>query len=522
MQSRYLKRRDILKLLGTATAASILVTACGGGAPASPTAAPAAPAAAAPAAPAAPTATSAPAAAAPAAPAAATATTAPAPAATPTTAPAAASAGGPTPTPNPLADVPIKPGKPVVEWWFGWGGMTALHALGGVATAFNKGHDDFQVKPLQVSDITTKLLAAIAGGNPPAVETGNINFAQFWVTGAAQPLDDYVKASKVINKDDFFADNLAAGQWKGKTYGVPAVECFLRWALCFNQSFLDKAGIKAEQLPSDFDSLYAFSKATTVVDPSGAIKTLGIDMLDTMGGSFGDGDPFFWPAAYDFKYFDDTTLKYNFNNDQFIAAMAMIQKFYDITGAEKIAGFTKAYGTWTESPTAMLPSGVEGANINGYWAPGELAKSSPNNKFVYGWVPTAKAGTKLQATGGHYGMLPKGGPDPDKAFQFIEYLTQDEALNTIFEGTGWLGARKSYLAKVDASKYSGLDFYIKSGDAASSMKGVIVDPVQAFVSDQWSKLQESVNYHKMTPKDAAAELQKQADTEMKNRFPNGV
>ena len=69
-------------------------------------------------------------------------------------------------------------------------------------------------------------------------------------------------------------------------------------------------------------------------------------------------------------------MKYNFDNDQMIQAMTMIQKFTDIAGAEKIAGFTKAYGTWTESPTAMLPSGVEGANINGYWGPGELAKSS--------------------------------------------------------------------------------------------------------------------------------------------------
>jgi len=119
-------------------------------------------------------------------------------------------------------------------------------------------------------------------------------------------------------------------------------------------------------------------------------------------------------------------------------------------------------------------------------------------------------------------MLPKGAADSDKGFAFIEYLTQDEALNTIFEGTGWLGARKSNLAKVDATKYAGLDFYLKSADTATSMKGVIVDPVQAFVSDQWTKLQESVNYHKMTPKDAAAELQKAADTEMKNQFPSGV
>jgi multiple sugar transport system substrate-binding protein len=505
MTSLAIRRRDVLKLLGSATAVSLLVTACGGGGGGQAPAATTAPSSNAQSAP-----TSAPQAA--------------APAATPTTAPAnaAAPAGGPTPTPNPLASVPIKSGKPVIEWWFGWGGMTALHALGDVAKSFNESHDDFQVKPLQVSSITQKLLAAIAGGTAPAIETGNINFAEFWVKGAAQPLDDYIKSSKTINIDDFFEANLKAGQWKGKTYGVPAVECFLRWALCFNQAFLDKAGIKASELPSDFDSLYKFAKDTTVVEASGAIKMLGFDPLDAMGGSFGDGDPFYWPAAYSFKYFDEGKNQYNFNNDQMVEAFAMIQKFYDIVGADKIAGFIKSYGTWTESPTAMFPAGVEGANINGYWAPGELAKSSPNNKFVYGWVPTAQKGTRLQSTGGHYGMLPKGGPNPDLGFKFIEFLTTDQALDVIFNGTGWLGARKSYLKKVDVSKYPGLDFFVKSADEASVMWQVIVDPVQAFVSDQWSKIQESVNFHKTTPKEAADQLQKAAETEMKNQFPNGV
>jgi hypothetical protein len=31
-----------------------------------------------------------------------------------------------------------------------------------------------------------------------------------------------------------------------------------------------------------------------------------------------------------------------------------------------------------------------------------------------------------------------------------------------------------------------------------------------------------VNYHKVTPKDAAAQLQKAAESEMQNQFPNGV
>jgi hypothetical protein len=536
-----LRRRDLLKMFGSTAATMILVSACGGAqAPAAPTAPAAAPAtaptaasAAAPTTASAAAPTTAPAAAgaaaaapttAPAAGAAAAPTTAPAAgaAAAPTTAPAAGAAGAATPTPNPLASVPIKPGLKVVEWWFGWGGMTALTTFATLGKDFNTQHNDFQIKPLQVATITEKLLAAIAGGTAPSVETGNITFAQFWITGAAQPLDDYLKASKVIDQNDIFPAAIQAGQWKGKTYGVSAVEGFLRWGLSFNTDFLAKANIPVTQLPSDFDTLYQFAKQATVIDSSGAVKALGIDVLDAMGGSFGDGDPFYWPAAYGFKYYDEAQGKYNFNNDQMIAAMTMIQKFYDIAGAEKIQGFIKAYGSWTESPTSMFPSGVEAANINGYWAPGELAKSAPGRHFVYGWVPTIQKGQKLQSTGGHYGMLPKGGPDPDLGFKVIEYLNTDPAMQIIFDGTGWIGAHKSFLSKINVKQYEGLDFFVNSADTASPMWQVYVDPIQAFVSDQFSKIIDTVNFHKTTPKDAAAQLQQAADTEMKNQFPNGV
>ena len=492
-----IRRRDLFALLGSAIGGATLLAACGG------------------------TAAVATSSGSVSASAQASTAAASSPAATTSQAAAMASSNA---TPNPLKDVPVKAGKTAIDWWFGWGGMTALGTFANLATTFNKNHDDFQVKPLQVSDISTKLQAAIAGGNPPAVETGNINFAQFWVSGAATPLDAYIQKSKVINPTDIFEANLAAGKWKGKTYGVPAVEAFLRWGLCLNKALLDKNGLKADNLPTDFDTMYQWAKQMTVVESSGAIKVLGFDPLDAMGGSFGDGDPFFWPAAYNFKYYDEGTGQYNFNNDMMIESFTWIQKFYDITGADKIAGFTKAYGTWTESPTAMFPSGVEGANINGYWAPGELAKSSPNNEFVYGWVPTPSSnkGVKLQSTGGHYGMLPKGSTNNDQGFALIEWLNTDEAMQIIFDGTGWLGASKKFLAKVDVSKYKGLDFFIKSATEANPMWSVLVDPVQAYVSDQWSKLQDQVNYHKMEPKNAAAQLQDAATQELKNRFPNGV
>lgn len=505
--SRSLLRRDVLKTLGSTIAFSALAAACGPAPAAAPTTAAAPAAAAATPAAAAATPTKAAAGATPAA-------------AAPTTAPAAG-AVTPSPTPDVLAGVTIKSGVKVIEWWFGWGGMTAMNTFADLGKDFNSTHDQLQIKPLQVTEITQKLLTAIAGGNPPAVETGNITFSEFWIKGAAIQLDDYLKKSTVIVPSDMFEANLKSGQWKGKTFGVPAVEGFLRWGLCFNKAFLDQKGIKETALPATFDDLYLFAKDTTVIEASGAITSLGFDALDAMGGSFGDGDPFYWPAAYGLKYFDEATGKYNFDNPQMIDAFTMVQKFYDIAGADKIAGFHKSYGSWTESPTAMFPTGVEAANINGYWAAGELSKSAPDKKFVYGYVPTATKGQKLQSTGGHYGMLPKGGPDPDLGWQLLEYLNSDKAMQIIFDGTGWIAANKSFAAKIDTTKYAGLDFFIKSATDANPMWQVFIDPVQAFVSDQWTKIQEQVNYHQTTPQEAAKALQLAAETQVKQQYPNG-
>lgn len=516
MRSVPVHRRAVLKLFGSAAAMSVLLNACGAGPTPSTTAGNAgstpAGASSATGSQAAPTAAQ---------QAAASPTTAAqqAAAATPTTGQAATgSASGPTPTPNPLASVPIKSGKKVVEWWFGWGGMTALNTFAALGKDFNAKHDDFQVKPLQVSSISQKLLAAIAGGTAPAAETGNLVWSQYWVTGAALPLDDYIKKSSTIQFGDFFEQNVAGGQWKGKTYGIPAVEAFVRVGLCINQDSLSKGGISANDLPMDFDSLYAFAKATTEVESSGAVKAVGIDILDAEGGNF-----WYWTNAFNLPYYDTEKQKYNFDNDQTTAIFTTIQKFVDITGADKLAGFTNSYGTWTESPTAMLPSGVEMANLNGYWAPGELSKSAPGHKFVYGWIPTPKGKSqKLQIMGGHYGILPKGGSDPDLGFQVLEYVVSKDAMKVLFDGTGWIGARKSFLQQIDVNQYQGLSFYVDSATKATSLQPLLVDPVQAFVTDQWSKVQDSVIYHKMTPKGAAAQLQKAVDIEMKQQFPSGI
>ena len=447
---------------------------------------------------------------------------APKPAAQPTPTPAPAKpaqpAAGPTPTPLPVATPFVKPGLKTIDFWWGWGGMTGINALRATINRFNETSNTFQVNGLQVSGIGEKMLTAIAGGTAPDAAINGF-YSEYWARGAALPLDDRIRSSTVIKREDFFEPNWVGALWKGKTYGVPAIECFVGWGLSWNVELVQKGGLDPEKPPQTIEELYEWHTKLTVFDEAKNVKILGFDPMDAMAGGIGSPDPFYWGAAWGFKYFDQDKLQYNFDNPDFVEILTVIKKFYDFVGAEKVDGFRKSYGTWTQSPTASFPSGVEALIINGYWQPGELVKSAPGKKFGYSWVPVPakRKGVKLQAASGHFAYLPKGSKNQDEGFQFIEYLTTDQSQDIIFAQTGWLGARKAYLAKIDPKTYPGLEFYIKSAQEATERVGATVDPMQGFTYNQWNQTVDKVKFGERTPEQAAKEMNKTLNDEIKKR-----
>ncbi len=426
-------------------------------------------------------------------------------------------------TEAPKAEATQAPAAPAagvtVEWWHGWGGTVALDTLQKVVDAFNAQNKGFQVKRTQVQNVSDKLMTAIAGATPPDVETGNISYSEFYSRDSMQVLDDRLAASK-IDKKDIFDASWDYASWRGKLYGVPTVESFLRYASSANIDLVQKKGLDPNNLPKTFDDAFEWHKTLTEMDSAGNVVVLGFDPLDAMGGSWGGGDPFYWGAAYDKKAFDQEAGTYHINEDWFIEVLTTIKKFYDFVGVEKVDGFRKSYGTWTESPTASFPAGVQAMIINGYWQPGELSRAAPDKKFAYDWmlVPAARKGKKVQSTGGHNSQIPKGAKNPDQAFQFIEFLLTDQAMDIIFNGCGWIGARKSYLSRVDSKKYMGLDFYIKSATEADEMHGMPVDPIEGFTGGQWTDAYNAVNHGTKTPQQAAADMQDAVTKEYQSRF----
>ncbi|MCL4544138.1 MAG: extracellular solute-binding protein [Chloroflexi bacterium] len=425
----------------------------------------------------------------------------------------------PKPTPTPVSGETHKGASITVDLWYGWAGANAIHTWKALGAQMGKDLSSFNVHWI-TADNNTKLLTAIAAGTPPNVAVGNAPYPEFWARGAAQPLDDLIAKGKVIDRKDVPAASWSYASYKGKTYGVPEVEAFVRYSLTIDATNLSETGINPSTISWDWDTLTQLQQQLTKKASNGSISVLGIDPLDAMGGAFGGGNPFYWGQAWGIQYFDEHSGAFNFDNGQLAEAMLTVKKIYDIAGgARAVTGFHSSYGYWTGNPTAAMPSGVEDMQINGYWNPGDLALTSPHRSFVYTWpaVPTSHKGFKFQSTGGHSGFIPRGAKNSEEAFQVIEFLYGDTAEGIIFDSTGWLGARTSYLQKVDAKRYKGLEWFLNSAQHNDQLNGIPSNPIESFTATQWQTALQNVLYGRAQPKDALKQLQQVVTNEYKQR-----
>jgi len=329
---------------------------------------------------------------------------------------------------------------------------------------------------------------------------------QFFSRGAAVSLSDMLDASTAVDKADYPPELWRSMTWDGQIYGIPVLEAFARDALCYNPALLDAAGFSGP--PTTWDEAYEQHVKLTTFDSAGNVTLVGFDPMDAMGGSVGSADPFVWPPMWGFEFVDPDKKTFNLDNPDFVDILATIKKFYDVVGAEKMAAFRKTFGGWT-GPQASFTVGVQAMQINGYWTPAGMKTDKPDVEFGYTWVPmpTARKDVKLQITGGHAGFIPQGAKHPAESFTGLEYLQGDEAFQMIYDGCGFIGGRISPLAKIDVSKYPGLDFFVQSVKEATELKGHEVNPVAATTYDVWAATVDAVNYGAMTPEAAATDMQ---------------
>jgi len=357
-------------------------------------------------------------------------------------------------------------------------------------------------------------LTAVAAGTPPDIGILG-NYLDFMARGVVLPLDDYVATSDVISPDNFIASNWDVCQYEGTTYGIPAFECFVRRGLNYNARLVEEAGLDPENPPVTWDELFNWHEALTKFDDAGNLIQIGIDPYDAEGGTGPGNDGWFLTDSWGFEYFNEDTGEFNLDNELMAQGLDTMGEFVKLIGPDNLAGMrgVEGQGTWG----AAFNAGVQAMIIEGYWHPGETANEKPEvsevNRATWVPVPEPRRGTKIQFGGGHMAMLFRDGNYPDEAWPIAEWVQTNAFCDIIFNDIGWLPAYLPYFEQADRDKYPGLRFYFDSVEEADYWGAFPRCEIQAFISQKFQEVRESVYRGEMTGAEAAARLQEEAEKE---------
>lgn len=292
-----------------------------------------------------------------------------------------------------------------------------------IAAGFQEANPDASVKVTVIpfDAAYNKISTAIAGGQTPDVTTvGTTWLPGFAATGALDPTP-----TDLIDQSAFFEGAWATTEVDGTSYGVPwYTETRL---IYYRKDLAEKAGVTPEEGWSQ-DDLKAFARA--MQDRAGA--KWGISLQPGGQGSWQTYLPFAWQRGAELVDGE----KFTFNTQPMREALEYYASFFE----EGI------------SPTALGEGGLEtgfingdiGAFVSGPWHMGIL-RDQGGPEFEDRWalapMPTEESGTSF--TGGGDLVVFKDSANRDTAWKFVDFLTQPEQQQKLYELVGSLPAVQS-------------------------------------------------------------------------------
>jgi len=433
-----------------------------------------------------------------------------APQATPTTAPAAEKEA------EPQVEAQPAPAEGVtLEFWAGWGHFARVWEDLQALDEFEEllGNNTVELKTAFGAEV---LLTAVAGGTPPDAAS-NVAYLDYYARGVLLPVGDLVSLSSIIRKEGFLEGNWENGFWEGVQYGVPGIEGFVRYALCYNGRLVEAAGLDPDEPPTTWEECLEWHQKLTEFDSAGNLIRVGLDPYDAMGGSIDFANGFFASMSWGFDWFDEDAGSFNLANDMMAEAFEVMGEFYRIAGPDNMAAMRQVdgQGMWGGS----INTEVQAMIIDGNWFPGLRANEKPEvaEHVRVNWapVPSARKGAKVQGYGGHYILLFSDAQHPVEAFKIAEFVNTAAACEVIFTGLGFLPASRPALEKIDPTAYNGLEFFFRSLDEATDWHTPAGCPMTAYVQTQYTELREAVYRDEMTGSQAAEEFQRRCESEYK-------
>ncbi|MBL9031720.1 MAG: extracellular solute-binding protein [Phycisphaerae bacterium] len=340
-------------------------------------------------------------------------------------------------------------GRVAIRYWEKWTGAEG-QAIQRVVDGFNGSQDRVWVERIPISDIVSKAMVAIGGGDPPdVVGLYSYNIPLFAEAGALVPLDSLPGGDRLMPMYAPAVGRLLSHegrQWAG-------VNTCYTLALYYNASHFREAGIGGP--PGTIEELDECSRQLTVRDRAGRIERAGF--LQSLPFWW----PYVWPVVFGGRLFDPATNRATLTEPESLAAYEWVSRTAEQLGRVDSRRFASSFAGTYHSAADPFLSGRVSMIAQGPWIANFARRVAPG--LDYGCVPLPEAtgaGNASEIGGGPAGLLeadviaiPRGCRHLDAAWEFVRYTQRQDVQELLARDH----CKSSPMAKVSDEFWRGHD-----------------------------------------------------------------
>lgn len=311
-------------------------------------------------------------------------------------------------------------GRKILHYWEKWTGVEAV-SLQRVIDVFNQSQDRLWVVLVPISDISSKAMVAIGGGDPPDV-CGLFSYSVplYAEAGAAMPLDEFP------HKDWCGEEGYLPNVWKLLTHeGRPwaGVNTCYTLGLYVNRDHLREAGLP-ESPPRTIGELDAAADALTRTDARGRIDRAGF--LPNLPLWW----PYCWGVLFDGRLYDRATGRATADDPGNIRALEWVATYPKRFGREAAGAFAQTFSRSTHSPQDPFISGRASMIVQGPWLANFIRAHNPGLDYAAAPVPLADGLPDPDVPRGLVEadvlIIPRNCRDPEASWEFLRFMQRRE------------------------------------------------------------------------------------------------
>ena len=338
-------------------------------------------------------------------------------------------------------------GRLVIHYWEKWTGFEG-DAMQAVVDTFNAGQDRIFVKKLTVSQIDQKLMLATAGGNPPDLAgLWSHSIVDFAGKGALTPLDRMLTEAG-ISRDDYIPVYWDLCEYRGFVWGLPTTPATV--ALHWNRKMFRDAGLDPDHPPRSIEELEVMNERLTVVELARDEEKVRVRYSDLTHVEKEARDfrvlevghlpqqPGWWMPMWCFWFGGDLwdgRSELTADSPEMIRTYEWFARQSEKYGVDNLRGFRAGFGNFS-SPQNPFLSGKVAMVLQGVWMNNFIDKYAPHLEWGAAPFPSIDATVLADVTIAECDVIvmPKGAPNPAAAFEFLEYLSSQEAMELLNMG----------------------------------------------------------------------------------------